>query len=250
MSELFSWKNSHFGNKLTNEFLVFFSPPTTPFYVKLKKYRVHNAALKIHFPPMKTLLHFHFSFKYIFIFSGKFLSWHVFVQQKTFTFLNTWAHKNIFVSPFTWGDRVWGCACECEWCMDVWMYRSVLVRVLISTRLRAFEASTVSIWWLRLDVHTTWSFQMNWREPRKNSKFNNWRVRKLSRFSRQRFSSWEDKTLKFEENGQCKTPWSLAPRLLRLWGEMLSFYAWHRIFPLFLKKVPRKSFEILLRFLI
>jgi hypothetical protein len=79
---LFSWKNSHFGNKLTNEFSCFFSPPTTPFYVKLKKYRVHNAALKIHFPPMKTLLHFHFPFKYIFIFSGKFLSWHVFVQQK------------------------------------------------------------------------------------------------------------------------------------------------------------------------
>lgn len=176
-------------------FLVFFFPPTTPFYVKLKKvynakHIAHNITQNFHFPPMKTLLHFHFSSN-IFLFSlGNFshdtypYSENIHIPQH----LSIEAHKNIFVSPFFFlrgGIEFWGCTCvwtlmmyECvHECLYVCLFLTRFKLSKASTIFQTSDDETIS------DVHTTWSFQMNWsRRGRKNSKFNNWRVRKLSRW--------------------------------------------------------------------
>ena len=133
-------------------FLVFFSTnhaflcgTRKTYLVYNAKHIAHNITQNFHFPPMKTLLHFHFSSN-IFLFSLENFSHDTYPYSENIHIsqhLSIEAHKNIFVSPFflRGGIEFWGCTCV--WTLMYGCVHECLYVCLFSTRFKLFKASTI-----------------------------------------------------------------------------------------------------------
>jgi hypothetical protein len=243
MSKLFLWKKFTFRKEIDKWVSCFF-PPTTPRNSK----SIHNAALKYiahnitqYFPPMKTLLHFHFSSN-IFLFSRELFSHDTYPYSKKHSHSSTLEHIKIYLFlPFV-GDRVWGCTCVnvMYGCVNV---SCTSVRVLHDelSKLRVFQMLQVRETFS--DVHSL-KFPNELKPARKNSKFNNWRVRKLSRFFTTAILFLPRQNFKVRWKWTVETQNAVKSFLLDFFALEGKFWAFTH------EQNARKSSENLLRFLI